>query len=423
MDEKVENSVEREGNVIVVKGELYDFHRLLMHLHHIVVLEKFPDVVLDLAGCTKAYQSSLLSVCAQIMAHREAGVVVSVIPPESKNLFNLFANNNWGFLLDPGIFEVSRFRGHTRIPAINYRTPEDQQAAVNKIVNVMLGAIPDLERSDLAAFEWAVNEITDNVLVHSESPIGGLVQVAAFERYRKRVQFVVADAGIGIPKSLRAGRPGIGSDTEALDCAIREGVTRDVKIGQGNGLFGTYEICSKSAGDFMVDSGFARLKYNVGSGLSVSRQGIPYAGTLIVATVDFSDPKLLAHALRFGGKLHRPSDYVEYKYEVNGGEGVSLKLKDECYSFGSRVSGKPVRQKIVNLLKMSDGTVSVDFDGVPLLSSSFADEAIGKLFLQLGPIVFMQRVKLIGMLDTTMALVNRAISQRMQVGLSDVDSD
>ena len=65
--------------------------------------------------------------------------------------------------------------------------------------------------------------------------------------------------------------------------------------------------------------------------------------------------------------------------------------------------------------------VQVDFSGVPVTSSSFADEAFGKLFLQIGPMQFMQRIKLINMVDTVESLINRAIQQRMQVGLSDAD--
>ena len=83
------------------------------------------------------------------------------------------------------------------------------------------------------------------------------------------------------------------------------------------------------------------------------------------------------------------------------------------------MSGKPVRNKLLNLVNMSEGVVCVDFAGVPLLSSSFADEAFGKLFLALGPVAFMQRVKLHNMMDTVEGLVNKAIAQRMRVGLSD----
>ena len=66
--------------------------------------------------------------------------------------------------------------------------------------------------------------------------------------------------------------------------------------------------------------------------------------------------------------------------------------------------------------------VNVDFGGVPVISSSFADEAFGKLFLQLGPIQFMQRIRLVNTIDTVESLINRAIEQRMKVGLSDADA-
>jgi anti-sigma regulatory factor (Ser/Thr protein kinase) len=338
-------------------------------------------------------------------------------------LHNLFKNTNWGYLLDPRQFDQSDFRGHTRIPATQYQSPEEQQAAVNKIVNVMLGALPDLDRSDFAAFEWAINEITDNVLVHSESTIGGLVQVSTFQKASKSIQFVVADAGIGIPASLRPGHSEIRSDTEALDWAIREGVTRDARIGQGNGLFGSYRVCSKSRGYFQIDSGHARLEYKPRQEqLSISNQSIPYSGTLVAATIDFSDPELLADALQFKGVTYKPTDYVESNYEGFGDGPMSFRLVDECASFGSRVSGKPIRQKLHNIIRMTNSKiVQVDFSGIPVVSSSFADEAFGKLFLQLGPMKFMQCVKFVNTMDTVESLINKAIEQRMKVGLSDAD--
>jgi len=356
------------------------------------------------------------------MAYRKAGISFELIPPTDKKLENLFGNTNWGHFLDPHAFEPSGFKGHTRVAATQYQNPKEQQSAVNRIVNVMLGAIPDLARPDFAAFEWAVNELTDNVLVHASSSIGGLVQVSTFAKYRKRVQFVVADAGIGIPTSLKSGHSDITSDTDALDRAIREGVTRDPAIGQGNGMFGSYQICYKSGGEFMVDSGYARLKFHPQSGLSIASQAIPYSGTLIVATIDFSDPKLLENALQFKGVRYEPVDFVETKYTFNAAGDIHFKLVEESASFGSRVSGKPIRNKLYNLATMSgSGMVCVDFADVPLLSSSFADEAFGKLFLALGPVTFMQRIKLHNMRDTVEGLVNKAIAQRMQVGLSDAD--
>jgi hypothetical protein len=415
--------IDRQANRVVVTGELFDFHRLLSLIYTIVEKLGHKDVILDLSSCTLAFPNAMLSVCAQITAYREAGIVFELIPPADKKLENLFRNTNWGNFLDPSKFAPSAFSGHSRVPATQYRTADEQYTAVNRIINVMLGAVPELTRSDFAAFEWAVNEITDNVLVHAKSPVGGLVQVSTFVKNRKRVQFVVADAGIGIPVSLRGGRPAIASDTEALDLAIREGVTRDASVGQGNGLFGSYQICSKSEGEFMVDSGHARLAFRPSTGLAVTHQGIPYKGTLVVATVDFSDPKLLEAALSFKGEKYEPIGMVETKYMFNAAGDIHFHLKDESNSFGSRVAGKPIRNKLLNLARMhGTGMVCVDFLDVPLLSSSFADEAFGKLFLTLGPVTFMQKIKFHNMMSTVEALVNKAIAQRMAVGLSDADA-
>lgn len=142
-----------------------------------------------------------------------------------------------------------------------------------------------------------------------------------------------------------------------------------------------------------------------------------------MATIDFSDPSLLEDALSFGGLTYTPTGYVEIQYERYGGGPIEFVLTKECHAFGSRVSGRPLRQKLHNIINLSGPTqVVVDFDGVPVVSSSFADEAFGKLFLQLGPVHFMQRVKFKNMADTVEALVNKAIAQRMQHGSADIDA-
>ena len=188
-------------------------------------------------------------------------------------------------------------------------------------------------------------------------------------------------------------------------------------------MYGSYRVCSKSEGTMLIDSGHARLTYSPYKGMSISNQTIPYSGTLVVATINFSDPKLLADALKFQGRVHEPTDYVETKYEDFEGGPIRFLLRDESQSFGSRVAGRPVRVKLSNIIRMSGGcAVVVDFEGVPVVSSSFADEAFGKLFLQFGPVRFMQCVKLVNMADTVESLVNKAITQRMTVGLSDAEA-
>jgi len=413
--------ISRNNNVIKIDGDFNSFSILLSYIYHAVTKCEFSEIELDFSECSSAFQSDMLSVCAQALAYRKAEIYFTLTPPKKRELLNLFKNTGWAYFIDPRMFEPPVFRiNSSRIPVTQYQNPKEQQDAVNKIVNVILGAIPEMQRADFAAFEWSINEITDNVLVHSESTIGGLIQLSTFPKIPKKVQFVVADAGLGIPKTLKQGHPEIGSDTDALDKAIREGVTRDKTIGQGNGLFGSYQICSKSGGNFSVHSGHARLEYTEKKGLRISNENIPYEGTIVVATIDFSNPNLLEEALKFGGKKHSPIDYVETKYEMSNDGKIYFILKLESDSFGSRVSGRPVRNKLTNILKMSgNNKIVVDLSDVPLVSSSFADEVFGKLFLEVGPITFMQKFEFINVMETVRQLIDKAISQRISAGVLD----
>jgi hypothetical protein len=204
------------------------------------------------------------------------------------------------------------------------------------------------------------------------------------------------------------------SDADALDRAIREGVTRDKSVGQGNGLFGSYQICSHSRGFFLVESGYGNLVFDEKSGLRISTATVPYDGTLVAATIDFSDPGLLKEALKFGGKVHTPVDFIETHYEVQDSEELVFVIKHEADSFGSRVAGTPVRNKLLNLIKMCpQQKIHVDFSDVPLVSSSFADEVFGKLFVDLGPLSFMQRFGFRNVSETARQLIDRAIAQRI----------
>ena len=415
------NQVQRKDNHIIVEGRLTDFNfrRLLSEIHKAINERGYQDIVLDFSRCASAFPNSMLGICAQVLAYRRGGIDFSLTAPDKRDLANLFHNANWAHFLDPRQCDPSKFRGHTRIPATQYRSAREQQSSVNKIVNVILGAVPDMSRADFAAFEWSVNEITDNVLVHSDSPVGGLVQVSTFRKTHKQVQFVVADPGYGIPYTLRSNHSDINSDTDALNKAIREGVTRDKAVGQGNGLFGSYEICSKSGGAFDVVSGHANLSSR-GNELSINNERIPFDGTLVSATIDFSEPELLGEALRFGGEKYSPVDFVETEYATRPDGKIIFHLLDEAPSFGSRVAGRPVRIKLKNLMHMqTDQKILIDFQNVPIVSSSFADEAFGKLFLEAGPVEFMHTFEFINALDTIKRLVDRAIAQRMAVGVSD----
>ena len=176
----VTNLVDRQDQRVFVEGNLNSslLHYFLATLHNAVENAGYRELCLDFSKCTAAFPESMLAIAAQVTQLRESGVYCYLTLPSGRDLARLFVNANWAYLLDPRSYDPSRFKGFTRVPATQFKGPDQQQEAVNRIVNSILGALSDIDRADFAAFEWSVNELTDNVLTHSESQIGGLVQVS-----------------------------------------------------------------------------------------------------------------------------------------------------------------------------------------------------------------------------------------------------
>ena len=74
---------------------------------------------------------------------------------------------------------------------MQFRTAQDQYEAVNLVTEKILAALSGFDRNHLKAIEWSLNEITDNVINHAQSPIGGLVHITNFSREQKIVEFCV----------------------------------------------------------------------------------------------------------------------------------------------------------------------------------------------------------------------------------------
>jgi hypothetical protein len=331
--------------------------------------------------------------------------------PDNVKSAAIMSNANWAHLIIPEKFESKSENNIKHISATQFFSADEHHRAVDKTINLMLQLVEGLDRSKFKALEWSLNEITDNVLNHSDSPVGGLIQVVTYP-LKKRIELIVCDAGMTIQKSLRAGLPSIRDDATALRRAIDEGVTKNSTTNQGNGLFGTSQCCGVSGGTFDILSGSMSLKQKPGE-VIVSKNAIPYSGTVVRAVINTSYEELLEKALVFRGKRHNPGfDYIERMYESDG-DVMVFKLSEELNSFGSRDSGRLARIKAENLMDNRRVPVEFDFRDVKLISSSFADEVFGKLYIEFGAEKFGKLCKFKNIDRTVQGLIDRAIAQRV----------
>lgn len=180
-------------------------------------------------------------------------------------------------------------------------------------------------------------------------------------------------------------------------------------------MFGTFRITTLSKGRFELHSIRATLLAESADKVRTMKQNVSlFPGTFVVGRIGCDDEKLLENALEFKGKVHRPGfDYIEKAYEGNGSEFI-FSMKKECNSFGSREAGIGARTLIENLLNAEDDySLLIDFADVTIVSSSFADEVFGRLFVMLGPVAFMSRISFRNVDSSVRAVIDRSISLRL----------
>ena len=367
---------------------------------------------MDFSRCESAFPGGMVPLLASVDTLRREGIDLSVtLPDEGDRLARLFVNTNWAHFLEPERFPQSDTVHDRHLAAQRFADFDRQQELVNAFMDVVMRNMT-LERDVIAGLEWSINEIIDNVINHAECEEGGIVQVSTFREARK-IAFAVADAGRGILSSLREGHPDLQTDAHAIGEAMKAGITRNPDAGQGNGIAGTLRIATMSGGAFSVTSGLAQVDVRPDGTRSHKRpKARRFQGTVVYAELGLDARFHLSEALSLGGGP--TPDIVETMHQTEELDALVLKMREESTGFGSRTAGRQLRTKCLNLLNAEPAQpLRLDWTAVPLVSSSFADELVGKLFTALGPLAFSARIRNVGMEAVVRALVDKAIMQRV----------
>ena len=264
------------------------------------------------------------------------------------------------------------------------------------------------EKGVLDGFEWSINEVLDNILQHSGNTYGYVM--GQVHKRTKHFAFCAYDSGNGIYQSLLNSVHKPKSPGEALSLAVKEGITRDKKIGQGNGLWGLHQIVSENTGILNISSGSA--SYSLTNKENRIFENIPQlpgnSGCMVDFQLDYNKEISISKAL---GGYEPVNMKIESMEDDFGNIIVDLKSKES--GVGTRKSGEKIRNELINIYKQSGKSITLDFKDLNIVSSSFADELIGKLVAEFGFYAFNNVFKLKNMNTSVQSIVQRSVAQRM----------
>jgi len=370
-------------------------------------------LTLDFSGVTNPYSNGMLPIIATVHDLRLKGFGIKALLPHDAYTRRIFRSTNWAWLLDPQ-YPRSESTHDRHLVTTQFTDGKDLLTITKGFMDIVLRnmSIP----SDItSALEWSVYEICDNVINHSESKTGGFVEVVTFPK-QDVISFTVADAGRGILDSLKEGIPTLRTDVQAIGEAIKAGVTRNKEFGQGNGLAGSLRITTMTGGSIDILSGSGRFYSTLdNSNKTEGRIHQSFKGTSVSGYIKMNKNFSIGEALKFGGTHpYVPVNLIDLQYEMEDKDCLLIKMKTETTGFGTRHAGRQMRTKTLNLINSHPKfPVYIDWEGIPVISSSFADEYMGKLFLEIGPLNFSAIIRNKNMELLVKQLLDKAILQRL----------
>ena len=219
----------------------------------------------------------------------------------------------------------------------------------------------------LNAIEWSLNEVLDNVIQHSKIGFGYVM--GQLHQNSKNIAFTVFDSGQGIYNSMKDSIHHPRTTIDAITMAIQEEVTRDKRIGQGNGLFGLHSIVKQGKGKLVITSG--RGSYIFSNGEVRTYDSLPYIsrhtpGTIIDFQLNYAEDMSLDKALVFRGKQYEMINLHFENLEDDYGR-IIYKISEQSEGTGTRESAIRVRNEVLNIISEEQKPITLDFSGVARL--------------------------------------------------------
>ena len=383
----------------------------LINILNIILKEKIKNVVFDFTKLKQqSYSPVHVSIAGILQYYKETNKLkFSFNGHDELYIFHTKTNNPLSVILNKNIFEKNIFD-----KVIMFETSEDVAYISDQIISQLKYKIV-CEEGVLVGLSWCMNEIMDNVFNHSQTS-KGYIMVQLHEK-KKKVSISIYDTGQGILNSIKqSGEYNPSNSLEAINLALGKGVSGNRTVGQGNGMWGLKQIVEINKGHLSIVTGNTMMDFDFDKNTNKTFDNIAYLskksqGTRIDFTLNFDKLININEAL---------DNYIPYEKinrdldEITTDEGwVIFSVKNEAKEgTGTRISGSKLKKHIINIAKCCSNRIVIDFSDIEIVTSSFADEFIGKLLLEIGVLQFMDRFRLINMNKYVFSMLEKAIITR-----------
>lgn len=332
--------------------------------------------------------------------------------------------NTPSYLQNTGIAQPKTFEGNSRhILNTVWRFTSSEEVG-----SIVRAYIQELQRSAhfykgmLNSIEWSLYEVMDNVIQHSKVGIGYVM--GQIHQTNKQIAFTVSDLGQGIYNSLKESEHNPRTPVDAITLAVREEVTRDKSIGQGNGLFGLHSIVKQGQGKLAITSDSGSYIFNPRNPMTYSelpRIASDFPGTIVDFQLGYDKDMSLDKALVFRGQVYNIVNINYDELEDEYGR-IVYTISERAEGTGTRESAIRVKNELFNLLSEQQKPIILDFKDVEVMSSSFADELLAKLLLELGLFQFNNLIRIKGLDKTQQSILHRSVIQRIRGMIEETSS-
>jgi hypothetical protein len=402
------NNVYRDGSRIKINNlnspqVLSDFTSAIKYA---VYKCGYQDITVDINTKGSLYPNTLVPMCGILNYFSDLGIGV--------------------LILENGRVPFKRSILTTFVPSLDQSDIKRPLSKIWKFENtadiydIQSAIIAELRKEDefaqgvLEGIEWSINEIMDNVLNHSQAGVGFIM--SQLHITSKHVAFTIFDSGIGIYNSFKGSKHIIRSNADALSLCLQEGVTRDSKVGQGNGMCGLFSLIKEGNGILNISSGRDTYRYWNGE-TSITNDGVcslskDLGCTTVDFQLDYSSDISIDRVLTFQGKTFTFTNLFIDNLEDDNGVLV-FKVAEMSEGTGTREAALRLKNQIINSIRDKRKRAIIDFEGVNVVASSYIDELIAKLLIELGLFQFNQRISLHNISELLQKALQKSVIQRI----------